>query len=81
MYASFIDRPLDDERVIVDHTFSKVYGLAGLRLGYAVASPKIIQQMRKFATEDNLNAMVTQAAGSALDDITKLARESIGLSA
>jgi histidinol-phosphate aminotransferase len=68
MYASFIDRPLDDERVIVARTFSKVYGLAGLRLGYAVASPKIIQQMRKFATEDNLNAMVTQAAGSALDD-------------
>ena len=36
MYASFIDRPLDDERVIVGRTFSKVYGLAGLRLGYAV---------------------------------------------
>ena len=69
MYASFIDRPLDDERVIVARTFSKVYGLAGLRLGYAVASPKIIQQMRKFATEDNLNAMVTQVAGTALDDI------------
>jgi histidinol-phosphate aminotransferase len=68
-YASFIDRPLDDERVIVTRTFSKVYGLAGLRLGYAVASPKIIQQMRKFATEDNINAIVTQAAGAALDDV------------
>jgi histidinol-phosphate aminotransferase len=68
MYASFIDRPLDDERVIVARTFSKVYGLAGLRLGYAVASPKIIEQMRKFAIEDNINAIVTQAAGAALDD-------------
>ena len=68
MYASFIDRPLGDERVIVVRTFSKVYGLAGLRLGYAVASPKIIQQMRKFATEDNINAVVTQAATAALDD-------------
>ena len=68
MYASFIDRPLDDGRVIVARTFSKVYGLAGLRLGYAVASPKIIEQMRKFATEDNINAVVTQAAGAALDD-------------
>ena len=68
MYASFIDRPLDDERVIVARTFSKVYGLAGLRLGYAVASPKLIQQMQKFATEDNINAVVTQAAGAALDD-------------
>ncbi len=68
MYASFIDRPPDDERVIVARTFSKVYGLAGLRLGYAVASPKLIQQMRKFTTEDNINAVVTQAAGAALDD-------------
>jgi histidinol-phosphate aminotransferase len=68
MNASFIDRPLDDERVIVTRTFSKVYGLAGLRLGYAVASPKLIQQMGKVATEDSINAIVTQAAGAALDD-------------
>ena len=32
------------------------------------ASPKIIQRMRKFATEDNINAIVTQAAAAALDD-------------
>jgi histidinol-phosphate aminotransferase len=68
MYASFIDHPLGNERVIVSRTFSKVYGLAGLRLGYAVASPKIIQQMQKFVTEDNINAIVTQAAVAALDD-------------
>ena len=68
MYASFIDRPLDDERVIVVRTFSKVYGLAGLRLGYAVSSPRIIQRMRKFATEDNINMIVIQAAAAALDD-------------
>ena len=69
MYASFIDRPLDDERVIATRTFSKVYGLAGLRLGYAVASPKVILQMQKFATEANINAIVTQAAAAALDDV------------
>src|SRR5580692_3158528 len=34
-YASFIDRPIDDDRVIVARTFSKVYGLAGIRAGYA----------------------------------------------
>jgi len=69
MYASFIDRPLDDERVIVTRTFSKVYGLAGLRLGYAVASPKVISRMRTFATEADINAIVTQAAAAALDDV------------
>jgi histidinol-phosphate aminotransferase len=67
-YASFIDHSLDDERVIVTRTFSNIYGLAGLRLGYAVASPKIIEQMRRFATEDNINAIVTQSAAAALDD-------------
>jgi len=72
MYASFIDRPLDDERVIVTRTFSKVYGLAGLRLGYAVASPNAISQMQKFATEANINAIVTQAAAAALDDVNAI---------
>ena len=43
----FIDHPIADERVIVARTFSKVFGLAGLRLGYAVASPNVIQQNRK----------------------------------
>ena len=67
-YASFINRPFDDERVIVARTFSKVYGLAGLRLGYAVGSPGILQRMRTFITEDSINAFVTQAAAAALDD-------------
>jgi len=69
MYASFIDRPLDNERVIVTRTFSKVYGLAGLRLGYAVASPNAIQKMRQFASQDNINTVAAQAALAALDDM------------
>jgi histidinol-phosphate aminotransferase len=68
MYGSFLDHPIDDQKLIVLRTFSKVYGLAGLRLGYAVASPKVIQQMRRFATQDNVNAIVTQTAFVALDD-------------
>jgi histidinol-phosphate aminotransferase len=72
MYASFIDRPLDDERVIVARSFSTVYGLAGLRLGYAVASARVIQQMRTFVTENSINSIATQAAGAALDDTDAL---------
>jgi len=67
-YSSFIDHPLDDERVIVTRTFSKVYGLAGLRLGYAVAAPKVIAEMRKFVTHDGLNSIVAEVAGVALSD-------------
>jgi histidinol-phosphate aminotransferase len=68
MYASFIDHPIHDDRVIVARTFSKIYALAGLRLGHAVAAPNLAQQMRKFASEDNINAIVTNAAAAALDD-------------
>jgi histidinol-phosphate aminotransferase len=67
-YASFIDRPLNDERVIVVRTFSTVYGLAGLRLGYAVASPKVIEKMRRFITQDGLKATAAEVAVAALDD-------------
>jgi histidinol-phosphate aminotransferase len=69
MYGSFIDHPIDNERVIVTRTFSSVHGLAGLRLGYAVAAPNAIQKMREFASQNNVNAVVAQAALAALDDL------------
>ena len=68
MYASFIDRPADNDQVIVVRTFSKVFGLAGLRLGYAVGSAKTIAQIRKFATEDSINALASAVVDLALDD-------------
>ncbi|MGH9503941.1 MAG: pyridoxal phosphate-dependent aminotransferase [Terriglobales bacterium] len=67
-YSSFIDSPLDDERVIVTRTFSKIYGLAGLRLGYAVASPKIIEKIRKFVTLNSLNVIMSEVVGVAFGD-------------
>jgi histidinol-phosphate aminotransferase len=73
-YASFIGTPLMDERVIVTRTFSKVYGLAGLRLGYAVASPQVIEKMRRFLTEDGLNAIVAEVVGAALNDVEGVAK-------
>jgi len=73
MYASFIEHPIHEDRIIVARTFSKVYGLAGLRLGYAVAPAKIIQRMKRFATEDSINNLATQAAFAALDDAEAIA--------
>jgi histidinol-phosphate aminotransferase len=67
-YASFIEVPVIDDRVIVTRTFSKIFGLAGLRLGYAVAAPRVIEKMRTFLTQDSLNAIVAEVAGVALDD-------------
>lgn len=68
LYKSFIDVPVNDDRVIVCRTFSKIYGLAGLRLGYAVASPKMAEDLRRYATMINLNGMVSVAAMAGLRD-------------
>ncbi|HXZ30961.1 MAG TPA: aminotransferase class I/II-fold pyridoxal phosphate-dependent enzyme [Terriglobales bacterium] len=67
-YVSFLDHPIADDRVIVCRTFSKVYGLAGMRLGYAVASPKLIAQLRPHITPISVNAVVIRCAHVALDD-------------
>ena len=73
IYESFIDNPIADDRVIVCRTFSKVYGLAGLRLGYSVATPAISEKLRRYATQDNVNGAVLAAAVAALHDKQSLA--------
>lgn len=72
-YKSFIDDPVSNDRVIVSRTFSKIYGLAGLRLGYAVASPAVAENLRRYATVININALVSAAALAAMGDTAALA--------
>jgi histidinol-phosphate aminotransferase len=67
-YASFIDKPVDDDRLIVARTFSKVYGLAGIRVGYAVASPGVAQKLASRCVPASVNLAAAVAAVSALDD-------------
>jgi len=67
-YASFIDRPLDDHRVIVARTYSKIYGLAGMRLGYGIAMKDTAAEMRKHRLEDSLNIFVMRCALASMDD-------------
>jgi len=67
-YTSFLDQPMQDERIIVCRTFSKVYGLAGLRLGYAIAAKDVVQQMRPHLLEDSLNAIAVPVGITALAD-------------
>jgi histidinol-phosphate aminotransferase len=50
--------------VIIYRTFSKIYGMAGLRLGYCVTNPKLIAEMMKVKDPFNAN-LVAQAAGIA----------------
>jgi len=66
--ASFIDRPMEDDRVIVTRTFSAVYGLAGLRVGYGVAAPEIARRLAASALPESVNVVAARGAVAALDD-------------
>jgi histidinol-phosphate aminotransferase len=67
-YASFLDRPQDDPRAIVTRSFSKIYGLAGLRLGYAIAAPETARVLRLHTLSDNVNVVAAKAGLVALGD-------------
>jgi histidinol-phosphate aminotransferase len=67
-YASFLDQPAGDEHTIVTRTFSKIYGLAGLRVGYAVATPAMAKRLSEFALPFGKNAAGIVAATACLDD-------------
>jgi histidinol-phosphate aminotransferase len=54
--------------VVVARTFSKVYGMAGLRLGYAVAHPDTIRSLAAFAAGTNCNHLALVAGRAALED-------------
>lgn len=54
--------------LIVTRTFSKVYGLAGLRIGYAVASPEVADLLNRVRQPFNVNNLAIAAAIAALDD-------------
>ena len=71
-YVSFLDRPLNDPRIIVTRTFSHAYGLAGLRVGYGITSPKAASQMRAFATAESVGTLAAVGAMAALDDTVSL---------
>ena len=54
--------------VIVLRTFSKAYGLAGLRIGYGIAQPEIIENLNRVRPPFNVNRLAQEAALAALDD-------------
>jgi len=62
----------DYPNLIVTRTFSKAYGLAGLRVGYAVASPVITNLLNRVRQPFNVNSYALHAAAAALDDQTHL---------
>ena len=60
--------------VVITRTFSKAYGLAGLRVGYALAHPSVADVMNRVRQPFNVNSIALAAAVAALDDMEFVAR-------
>ena len=76
-YIDFPDQPVDlvpwirkgqTPNLILLRTFSKIYGLAGLRLGYGIGHPEFIAALEKIRQPFNTNSLAQAAARAALDD-------------
>jgi histidinol-phosphate aminotransferase len=59
---------INNKRTIALRTFSKIYGLAGLRIGYAIASPEIIALLNRVREPFNVSMLAQEAAVTALQD-------------
>ena len=67
-YHSMIDLVKRGENVIVSRTFSKIFGLAGLRVGYGITRPDIAQRLRAFRTGSSVNVLAVHAAMASYGD-------------
>jgi histidinol-phosphate aminotransferase len=72
-YESVIPLIKDNPNLIVARTFSKIYGMAGLRCGYCVAQREMIERMRPHQSWDSVNLMALVAATASLDDPDQVA--------
>ena len=67
-YESVIPLVKEHRNLIVARTFSKIYGMAGLRSGYCVAQSFTVERMRERQSWDSTNVMALVAAGASLAD-------------
>src|SRR6185312_7547126 len=80
-YAEFagcngVDVAISD-RVLVTRTMSKAFGLAGLRIGYAIGAPDLVAAVEKSRGPYKVNAMAARAAVAALGDDLAWVRERV----
>lgn len=76
-YIEFLNDPVDlvplirlgtRKNLILMRTFSKIYGLAGLRIGYGIGNSEFISALEKIRQPFNINSVAQAAALAALDD-------------
>ena len=67
-YATAVPLALEHPNVFVTRTLSKAYGMAGMRVGYAVGQPRTIEGFNRWAITFNQNSLGVAAAVASLDD-------------
>lgn len=82
-YIEFLPEPVDllplirsgaKPNVLLMRTFSKIYGLAGLRIGYGIGAPELIAALEKVRQPFNINTVAQVGALAALDDTAHVER-------
>ena len=73
-YPDGIESFRSGHRVLVVRTFSKIYGLAGLRVGWGVGSPNVVTAIAKVRRAFDLNSQAQAAAVASLDDRAEVER-------
>ena len=74
-YRTALPLALENPQVVVARTFSKVYGLAGIRVGYAVGHADTLKAMSRFRIPNNVNVLAAAAAIAALPQDAHVARQ------
>ncbi|HEU4995028.1 MAG TPA: aminotransferase class I/II-fold pyridoxal phosphate-dependent enzyme [Gemmatimonadaceae bacterium] len=74
-YATAVPLALENPKVIVVRTFSKVFGMAGLRLGYAIGRPETLRAMQRHRLPNNINVLAAASAIATLPDTAHVERE------
>lgn len=74
-YGTVIPLAITNPNVVVTRTFSKVFGMAGLRVGYAIAQPATLKQMSPWLLGSNVNQLALAAATTAIVDNAHIAAE------
>ena len=73
-YATAIPLAMKNPRVVVSRTFSKIFGLAGLRVGYAVAQEQTLEELRPHKLESGVNLLGAAAAMALLNRAEQVTR-------
>jgi histidinol-phosphate aminotransferase len=74
-YATAVPLALEHPNVFVARTLSKAYGMAGMRVGYAVGQPRTMEAFSRWAITFNQNSLAVAAAVASLGDAAHIEKE------